>query len=82
VPAAYIALILGNIVYGSSYVVGRIVLGHMGPATLSLLRLLIGGMASGSPALIAGTSSEGSSARRRYLRQLGPGASTATNAKP
>ena len=43
-PAAYIALILGNIVYGSSYVVGRIVLGHMGPATLALLRLLIGSL--------------------------------------
>ena len=43
-PAAYIALILGNIVYGSSYVVSRIVLDHMGPATLSLLRLLIGSL--------------------------------------
>ena len=42
--AAYIALILGNVVYGSSYVVSRVVLDHMGPATLSLLRLLIGSL--------------------------------------
>ena len=42
--AAYIALILGNVVYGSSYVVSRIALDYMGPATLSLLRLLIGSL--------------------------------------
>lgn len=43
-PTAYVVLILGNIVYGSSYVVSRIVLEHMGPATLSLLRLVIGSL--------------------------------------
>ena len=42
--AAYIALILGNVVYGSSYVVSRIALDYVGPATLSLLRLLIGSL--------------------------------------
>ena len=52
-PAAYIALILGNVVYGSSYVVSRIVLGHMGPATLSLLRLLIGSAVLVPLALVA-----------------------------
>jgi len=44
VIAAYIAVILGNVVYGSSYVVSRIALEYMGPATLSLLRLLIGSL--------------------------------------
>jgi drug/metabolite transporter (DMT)-like permease len=44
VIAAYIAVILGNVVYGSSYVVSRIALEYMGPATLALLRLLIGSL--------------------------------------
>lgn len=41
-PTAYLVVLLGNIVYGSSYVVSRVVLEHMGPATLSLARLVIG----------------------------------------
>lgn len=43
-PAAYLVVLLANIVYGSSYVVSRIVLEHMGPATLSLARLVIGSL--------------------------------------
>jgi drug/metabolite transporter (DMT)-like permease len=44
VPTAYVVLILANVVYGSSYVVSRVVLDHMGPATLSFFRLLIGSL--------------------------------------
>lgn len=43
-PSAYVVLFLANIVYGSSYVVSRVVLEHMGPATLSLARLVIGSL--------------------------------------
>jgi drug/metabolite transporter (DMT)-like permease len=44
VPSAYLVVFLANIVYGSSYVVSRAVLEHMGPATLSLVRLVIGSL--------------------------------------
>jgi drug/metabolite transporter (DMT)-like permease len=44
VPTAYVVLILANIVYGSSYAVSRVVLDHMGPATLSFFRLAIGSL--------------------------------------
>jgi drug/metabolite transporter (DMT)-like permease len=44
VPTAYVVLILANVVYGSSYAVSRVVLEHMGPATLSFCRLLIGSL--------------------------------------
>jgi drug/metabolite transporter (DMT)-like permease len=44
VPTAYVVLILANIVYGSSYAVSRVVLEHMGPATLSFFRLAIGSL--------------------------------------
>jgi drug/metabolite transporter (DMT)-like permease len=44
VPTAYVVLIVANIVYGSSYAVSRVVLEHMGPATLSFLRLAIGSL--------------------------------------
>ncbi len=43
-PTAYVVLILANIVYGSSYAVSRVVLEHMGPATLSFFRLAIGSL--------------------------------------
>lgn len=43
-PSAYVVLFLANIVYGSSYVVSRVVLEQMGPATLSLARLVIGSL--------------------------------------
>jgi drug/metabolite transporter (DMT)-like permease len=44
VPTAYVVLIFANVVYGSSYAVSRVVLEHMGPATLSFCRLLIGSL--------------------------------------
>jgi drug/metabolite transporter (DMT)-like permease len=44
VPTAYVVLILANIVYGSGYAVSRVVLEHMGPATLSFFRLAIGSL--------------------------------------
>jgi len=44
VPTAYVVLILANVVYGSSYAVSRVVLEHMGPATLSFCRLAIGSL--------------------------------------
>jgi drug/metabolite transporter (DMT)-like permease len=44
VPTAYVVLILANIVYGSSYAVSRVVLEHMGPATLSFFRVAIGSL--------------------------------------
>jgi drug/metabolite transporter (DMT)-like permease len=44
VPAVYLVIFLANVVYGSSYVVSRVVLEHMGPATLSLVRLVIGSL--------------------------------------
>ncbi len=43
-PTAYVVLILANVVYGSSYAVSRVVLEHMGPATLSFCRLAIGSL--------------------------------------
>ena len=43
-PTAYVVLILANIVYGSGYAVSRVVLEHMGPATLSFFRLAIGSL--------------------------------------
>ena len=43
-PTAYVVLILANIVYGSGYAVSRVVLEHMGPATLSFFRLAIGAL--------------------------------------
>ncbi|HYR39307.1 MAG TPA: EamA family transporter [Methylomirabilota bacterium] len=43
-PTAYVVLIFANVVYGSSYAVSRVVLEHMGPATLSFCRLLIGSL--------------------------------------
>jgi len=42
VPTAYVVLIVANVVYGSSYAVSRVVLEHMGPATLAFCRLAIG----------------------------------------
>src|SRR5439155_26602470 len=44
VPTAYVVLIRANVVYGSSYAVSRVVLEHMGPATLSFCRLAIGSL--------------------------------------
>ncbi|HWN90674.1 MAG TPA: EamA family transporter [Verrucomicrobiae bacterium] len=43
-PTAYVVLIVANVVYGSSYAVSRVVLEHMGPATLSFCRLAIGSL--------------------------------------
>jgi drug/metabolite transporter (DMT)-like permease len=42
VPTAYLVLLVANAIYGTSYVVTRIVLEDMGPATLALARLAIG----------------------------------------
>ena len=43
-PTAYVVLIVANVVYGSGYAVSRVVLDHMGPATLSFCRLAIGSL--------------------------------------
>lgn len=43
-PRPYVVILLANVVYGSSYVVSRVVLEHMEPATLSLARLVIGSL--------------------------------------
>jgi drug/metabolite transporter (DMT)-like permease len=39
---AEVVLVLANLVYATSYVTTRLTLGHVGPATLALARLLIG----------------------------------------
>jgi drug/metabolite transporter (DMT)-like permease len=44
VPTAYVVLIVANVVYGSGYAVSRVVLDHMGPATLSFYRLALGSL--------------------------------------
>jgi drug/metabolite transporter (DMT)-like permease len=44
VPAVYLVLLLGNAVYGTSYVATRIVLEDVGPATLAFARLAIGAL--------------------------------------
>jgi len=42
VPTAYVVFLVANAVYGTSYVVTRIVLHDVGPATLAVARLAIG----------------------------------------
>jgi len=42
---AEIVLVVTNVVYGTSYVVTRLVLDHVPPATLALFRLVLGGLA-------------------------------------
>jgi drug/metabolite transporter (DMT)-like permease len=44
VPAAYLVLLLGNAVYGTSYVATRVVLQDVGPGMLALVRLVIGAL--------------------------------------
>ncbi len=44
VPAAYLVLLVANIVYGTSYVATRVTLGSVPPATLALLRLVLGSL--------------------------------------
>ena len=43
-PAPYLLLIVANAIYGTSYVVSRVVLQDVGPATLALVRLVIGAL--------------------------------------
>ena len=43
VARADVALVLANVIYGTSYVVTRVVLTDVPPATLALLRVLVGG---------------------------------------
>lgn len=43
-PVAYLVLLLGNAIYGTSYVATRVVLQDVGPATLALVRLAIGAL--------------------------------------
>ena len=62
-PTAYVVLIIANVVYGSGYAVSRVVLDHMGPATLSFCRLAIGSLVLVPLAL----------AQRREDRQLSRG---------
>jgi len=54
VPTAYVALIVANVVYGASYAVSRVVLEHMGPATLAFCRLAIGSLVLVPLALLQG----------------------------
>ena len=42
--SAYLVLLVANVVYGTSYVVTRVTLEHVPPATLALLRLVIGAL--------------------------------------
>jgi drug/metabolite transporter (DMT)-like permease len=44
VPVAYLVLLVGNAVYGTSYVATRVVLQDVGPGTLALVRLAIGAL--------------------------------------
>jgi len=44
VLAAYFVLLAANVVYGTSYVATRVTLGSVPPATLALLRLVIGSL--------------------------------------
>jgi drug/metabolite transporter (DMT)-like permease len=44
VPAAYLLLIIANAIYGTSYVATRVVLQDVGPATLALVRLVVGAL--------------------------------------
>ena len=43
-PVAYLVLLVGNAVYGTSYVATRMVLQDVGPGTLALARLAIGAL--------------------------------------
>ena len=43
-PTAYLVLLVANAIYGTSYVVTRIVLHDVGPATLAVARLALGAM--------------------------------------
>ncbi len=42
--AAYLVLLLANVLYGTSYVATRVTLEHVPPATLAFLRLVIGAL--------------------------------------
>ena len=64
-PVPYLVLLVANLVFATGYSVSRIVLADVGPATLGLARVLIGG------ALLLGWAAWGSGARPRATWSTG-----------